>query len=259
MKGKLIYDQDGWWVQHAATSPDGTEYFQADTMLHPDDVKFLEDCSLWFDNIEGKVIANPDVEFEMVTETAMSVGNSEEQDEYTIRYAKLIPSKESSYQLEYNRYMKTFVNSNLNPPTIEQFVDKVNTDADFAKYWGPGGKEQQKQLITEIMDLDAKDGLYEDEVDKLAHQYNPVMKLDAEFIRAGFKAGYNKAKEIQKEQSQPEISDEEIEKAGKEWCHAIGEDGFVNSGDDYDIHELPAFIAGAKWYREQLKNIDKKL
>jgi arginyl-tRNA synthetase len=55
-------------------------------------------------------------------------------------------------------------------------------------------KEQQKQLITEIMDLDAKDGLYEDEVDKLAHQYNPVMKLDAEFIRAGFKAGYNKAK-----------------------------------------------------------------
>ncbi len=56
-------------------------------------------------------------------------------------------------------------------------------------------KERQKQLITEIMELDAKDGLYEDEVDKLAHQYNPVMKLDAEFIRAGFKAGYNKAKE----------------------------------------------------------------
>jgi hypothetical protein len=45
-------------------------------------------------------------------------------------------------------------------------------------------KEQQKQIITEIID----------EVDKLAHQYNPVMKLDAEFIRAGFKAGYNKAK-----------------------------------------------------------------
>jgi hypothetical protein len=104
-------------------------------------------------------------------------------------------------------------------------------------------KEQQKQLLTEIM---------EDKIDKLAHQYNPVMKLDAEFIRAGFKAGYNKAKET----LYTEISDEEIEKAGKEWCHAIGEDGFVNSGDDYDIHELPAFIAGAKWYREQLKNND---
>jgi hypothetical protein len=195
MKGKLIYDQEGWWVQHTATSPDGTEYFQTDTMLHPDDVKFLEDCNLVFDNLEARIAAYPEVEFEMVTETVMSVGNSEEQDEYTHTYAKLISPKESSYQLEYNRYMKTFVNSNLNPPTIEQFVDKVNTDSDFAKYWGPGGKEQQKQLITEIMDLDAKDGLYEDEVDKLAHQYNPVMKLDAEFIRAGFKAGYNKAKE----------------------------------------------------------------
>jgi len=179
MKGKLIYDQDGWWVQHAATSPDGTEYFQADTMLHPDDVKFLEDCSLWFDNIEGKVIANPDVEFEMVIETVMSVGNSEEQDEYTIRYAKLIPSKESSYQLEYNRYMKTFVNSNLNPPTIEQFVDKVNTDSDFAKYWGPGGKEQQKQLITEIMDLDAKDGLYDTVSDTVKELIEQGKQLEA--------------------------------------------------------------------------------
>jgi len=28
-------------------------------------------------------------------------------------------------------------------------------------------KEKQKQLITEIMDLDAKDGLYEDDVEKL--------------------------------------------------------------------------------------------
>ena len=164
MKGKLIYDQEGWWVQYTATLPDGTEYFQADTMLHPDDVKFLEDCNLVFDNLEARININPEVEFEMVTETVASVGNSEEQDEYTIRYAKLIPSKEPSYELEYNRYMKTFVNSNLIPPTIEQFVDKVNTDSDFAKYWGPGGKEEQKELITEIMDLDAKDGLYEDDL-----------------------------------------------------------------------------------------------
>jgi hypothetical protein len=121
MKGKLIYDQEGWWVQHMATSPDGVEYFQADTMLHPDDVKFLEDCNLVFDNLEARININPEVEFEMVTETVMSVGNSEDQDEYTISYARLIPSK-----------------------------------------------EEQKQLITEIMDLDAKDGLYDtvNELDK---------------------------------------------------------------------------------------------
>jgi hypothetical protein len=62
-------------------------------------------------------------------------------------------------------------------------------------------KEQQKQLITDIMNEDHKDGLYDtvndtvNELDKLAYQYNPVMKLDNEFIRAAFKAGYKKAKE----------------------------------------------------------------
>jgi hypothetical protein len=37
-----------------------------------------------------------------------------------------------------------------------------------------------------------------------------------------------------------------------QWCLGVGEDGFKNTGDDYDICELPAFKAGAKWYREQL-------
>jgi hypothetical protein len=37
--------------------------------------------------------------------------------------------------------------------------------------------------------------LEDDEVEKLAYKYNPVMKLDNEFIRSAFKAGYNKAKE----------------------------------------------------------------
>jgi len=93
MKGKLIYDQGEWWVQHMATSPDGIEYFQADTMLHPDDVKFLEDCNLVFDNLEARIAAYPDVEFEMVTEVVASVGDSEQQDEYTVSYAKLIQPK----------------------------------------------------------------------------------------------------------------------------------------------------------------------
>ena len=102
-----------------------------------------------------------------------------------------------------------------------------------------GNKESQKELIKEIMDLDANDGLYEDEVDKLAHQYNPVMKLDAEFIRAAFKAGYKKAKEIQKEQSQPEISDEEIDSSIS-----------YDSVDPY----VQGYLDGAKWYRKQLRN-----
>ena len=121
-------------------------------------------------------------------------------------------------------FEELFANTGIKPTTDEN--GNINYNFKAIK------KEQQKQLITEIMDLDAKDGLYEDvkpkidirqmtqeemneirnpaykyfdiddtvndtvnELDKLAHQYNPVMKLDAEFIRAGFKAGYKKAQE----------------------------------------------------------------
>ncbi len=93
MKGKLIYDQEGWWVQHKAKGLDGNLEYIAESMLHPDDVKQIEKDAQVFDNIEARIAAYPDVEFEMVTEVVASVGNSEEQDEYTVSYAKLIQPK----------------------------------------------------------------------------------------------------------------------------------------------------------------------
>ena len=56
------------------------------------------------------------------------------------------------------------------------------------------------------------------------------------------------------EKEQTEISDEDIEKGALEWCLGVDETGCCNTGDDYDVHELPAFIAACKWYREQLKS-----
>ena len=89
-------------------------------------------------------------------------------------------------------------------------------------------KEQQKQLITEIMDLDAKDGLYE--------HIGDVNKMI-------------------------EISDEEIEKAAENYGWRIKTNTF---SDPVKANELAQsakqdFMEGAKWYKEQLKNIDKKL
>jgi hypothetical protein len=77
-------------------------------------------------------------------------------------------------------------------------------------------KEQQKQLIIEIMELDAKDGLYE-------------------------------------------ISDEEIEKAMEKHINNDLDlyeslvDGHISYNTGIDLLNN-LFIAGAKWYREQLKN-----
>ena len=100
-----------WYVAYTA---DDFGFHKTELPLHPNDVKFLEDCNLVFDNTEARVAVNSDVEFEIVDEfthpelyTIVGWGDG-------IKYAKLIPSK-----------------------------------------------EQQKQLITEIMDLDAKDGLYD--------------------------------------------------------------------------------------------------
>ena len=53
----------------------------------------------------------------------------------------------------------------------------------------------------------------------------------------------------------PEISDEEIEKKANNWCTVeLDEDGFVRLHDYYDLHELPAFMAGAKWMRDKILN-----
>ena len=186
MKGKLIKIEERWMVGTVCYADLWSNYIP----LHPDDVKQIERDSQVFDNIEARIAAYPNVEFDMVSDTYEKLGKGN-------TYAKLIPSKEPSYELEYNRYMKTFVNSNLNPPTIEQFVDKVNTDSDFAKYWGPGGKEQQKQLITEIMDLDAKDGLYDtvNELDKLAEETFKGDDATTFVQREIWKDGYRKAQE----------------------------------------------------------------
>jgi isopropylmalate/homocitrate/citramalate synthase len=54
------------------------------------------------------------------------------------------------------------------------------------------------------------------------------------------------AKEIEKKQSQPEISDEEIEKAAFDYVEDSEEDKWTAT---------LTFIAGCKWYREQLKKL----
>jgi hypothetical protein len=112
-------------------------------------------------------------------------------------------------------------------------------------------KEQQKQLITEIMDLDAKDGLYDtvnDTVNKMAEESwegcDGCDENDKYFWMSGFRAGYFRV-------IPDEISDEEIEKAWisyKRECLEKFEKDTTIAG--YAITNKEKF---AKWYREQLK------
>ena len=76
MKGKITKIDEGWVVRYDVFQDDhsyplpGYNFIQ----LHPDDVKQINTDAQMFDNIEARIAAYPDVEFEIVGE-----------------YAKLIP------------------------------------------------------------------------------------------------------------------------------------------------------------------------
>jgi len=61
--------------------------------------------------------------------------------------------------------------------------------------------------------------------------------------------------ELEKRTTLP--SDEEIAKNAYIWCREPDENNRINTGDDYDQHELPAFIAGAQWAVNLIKHQDK--
>ena len=76
MKGLLFKDKPSgqWMVKEALTAPMvGIVGFRT-LRLHPDDVKEMEEQEKVFDNLEARVAAYPEVEYEVHT---IATGNSE--------------------------------------------------------------------------------------------------------------------------------------------------------------------------------------
>ena len=63
MKGTL-HKTDRWWTVITVEEGDWDTHYP----LHPDDVKQLNEDAQVFDNIEARIAAYPDVEFEIVKE-----------------------------------------------------------------------------------------------------------------------------------------------------------------------------------------------
>ena len=73
MKGKLIKTDEGWMVEHGEIKPLWPPFSQivkTEYTLHPDDVKQINRDAQVFDNIEARIAAYPDVEFEIVEQYA---------------------------------------------------------------------------------------------------------------------------------------------------------------------------------------------
>jgi hypothetical protein len=182
MKGKLIKIEERWMVGTVCYADMWSNYIP----LHPDDVKQIERDSQVFDNIEARIAAYPNVEFEIVSDTYEKPGKGN-------TYAKLIQSK-----------------------------------------------EQQKQLITEIMDLDAKDGLYEDVRPKIDIQ--PITQEEMNEIR-------NPAYKYFDIDDTVNDTVNYVEKFADEHVQSLG---FITFTNDYSNERRSSFIDGYNLAKETL-------
>ena len=57
-----LHKQDNKW---AVTYPDVFSHIQKTIPLHPTNVKEIDELSLTFDNMEGRINSQPEVEFEL--------------------------------------------------------------------------------------------------------------------------------------------------------------------------------------------------
>lgn len=102
-------------------------------------------------------------------------------------------------------------------------------------------KENQKQLILEIMEEDSKDGLYDTSLQECVN-CNEQKQVHSMCLDCCIKLG---------NQNQTEISDEEIKKAAHE--HGYEHHSFFTAATSNQ--KKLSWIAACKWYREQLKQI----
>lgn len=88
MKGKIHKTDEKWMISRCVG--DGVaEVWEEQIPLHPDDIKQINADAQVFDNIEARIAAYPDVEFEIVEEwKGISLG-TKALSHYKVSYAKL--------------------------------------------------------------------------------------------------------------------------------------------------------------------------
>lgn len=91
MKGVLHKVDGDWKVSHATYNILSKRWIAGKLPLHPDDVKQIEEDAKVFDNIEARIAAYPDVEFEIVKENVDT--GALEAPYIKVKYAKLLTKK----------------------------------------------------------------------------------------------------------------------------------------------------------------------
>lgn len=87
MKGKLHKTISGWYIQYELNT-NSQLYVKTNLPLHPADIEQITKDSLMFDNIEHRIAAYPEVDFEIVSLDNGAMSFTEGYESKT--YAKLI-------------------------------------------------------------------------------------------------------------------------------------------------------------------------
>lgn len=205
MRGTLHKTEQGWIVNSFYETP-------LSLPVHPDYVKyyFLDE------DAEGA-----EVEFEIIEEF----------------------KDRNAWYHTYQKYARlTKPKPNIDLQNLETKLDQaLSEETDWTLNKWLKSKREQKEMLSEIMNEDAKDGLYDTNtpmVERLKEHLDSItpeqFEQEIEYIRKDLEiedVAMNGPQYI------PEISDEEILKA----ANNPNNDGY-------------SFIEGAKWYRQQLKN-----
>ena len=94
MRGVLYNTKhNGWMVKFNKKELNPNELGVDELQLHPDDVNEIIEQSIWFDNIEARIAAYPEVKFQIVENEKMSG---------VVRYAKLIKDDFSEWDVTLN-------------------------------------------------------------------------------------------------------------------------------------------------------------
>jgi len=209
MKGRLKKIGEEWVVTYDVFQDDHSYPFPAYKIipLHPDDVKQIEEDSKVFDNIEARIAAYPEVEFEI---KYYWDGRMEQ----PIDVAKLIDQETTC---EYSGL-----------PSVTSYTEDEYPELEGTNALSEDIIKKRKETLSKVVKLS----------DESWEGCDGCTEQDEIMYKNGYVKGYNAAiGELPKE-----ISDEEIEKAARDY-------------DNGDIYGPPLvnFEQGAFWYREQLK------
>lgn len=116
--------------------------------------------------------------------------------------------------------------------------------------------DTNKELYT-VPISQAKELLGVVDVEKKAWKYNPVNKLDAEFIRAAYICGYNEALEDNKKKVYTEEDMVKAIRMARKGDDEFGESGFIRHGFDYSEKDvIQSLQPQTEW---EVEMVDSKL